>query len=203
MTRDDHVREREQAREHVVLDDPRGKVLEEEVGFLLVHVEAEVADPPGLQAGDDGFRVDQLPAARVDEHHALLHLPHGLGVDQVMRLGHQGAVEGDDVGARVDVGQRGVVGAELFQFGVAGPVVSQDTAVEPHHDLRHDRADLAGADHADCVAVEVETQQAVQREVAFADARVGLVDLSIQGEHQADRVFSDSVRRIGGHANDG
>ena len=43
MPGDDHVRERQQALEHVVLDDLARQVLEEEVGLLLVDIERDAA----------------------------------------------------------------------------------------------------------------------------------------------------------------
>jgi hypothetical protein len=51
---DQHVGERQQPREDVVLDDPVGEVLEEQVALLLVDVEREVADPTVLERLDDG-----------------------------------------------------------------------------------------------------------------------------------------------------
>jgi hypothetical protein len=47
---DQHVREGQQPGEHVVVDDPVGQVLEEQVGLLLVDVEAEVPILPDLRA---------------------------------------------------------------------------------------------------------------------------------------------------------
>src|SRR3546814_4316783 len=60
---DQHVREGQQPREHVVLDDLRRQVLEEEIRLLLVHVEGEPADPAALQPLDGGARVDDGTSA--------------------------------------------------------------------------------------------------------------------------------------------
>ncbi len=42
----------------------------------------------------------------------------------------------------------------------------------------------------------------MEGEVPFPYSRVGAMDLPVQCEDQAERVLSDSVRRIGGNTND-
>ena len=94
---DDHVGERQQPGERVVLQDVRGQVFEEELVLLLVHVQAERAEPAGLERIDDGRGVDQPTAAGVDQHGAALHLPERIRVDHVMRLRCQRCMQRDDV----------------------------------------------------------------------------------------------------------
>ena len=70
-------------------------------------------------------------------------------------------------------------------------------------DAGDDRTDLARADHAGRAAVEFQAHQALQGEIALADAVVGLVDLAVQGQDQGQRVLGHGMGRIGRHAGDG
>jgi hypothetical protein len=64
-------------------------------------------------------------------------------------------------------------------------------------------ADLAGADHADRLAMQVETHQAIQVEIAVARAHAGAGDLAVHRQQQADREFRHRMRRIIGDAHHG
>jgi hypothetical protein len=54
-------------------------------------------------------------------------------------------------------------------------------AAEAVHDAGDFTADFAGADDANSLAMNIEAKQAIQGEVAFADAGVGAVDFAIEG----------------------
>ena len=84
MGGDQHVRERQQAGEHVVVEDLLAAILEEEIRLLLVDVERERTDPTGLEPVDRRLRVDQRAATGVHQHRAALHRGDGVGVDQVV-----------------------------------------------------------------------------------------------------------------------
>ncbi|MNP12257.1 hypothetical protein D3C76_1044840 [compost metagenome] len=112
----------------------------------------------------------------------------------------QRAVQADDTGFAQQLGQRQVAGAEGQQFRVGVRVIGQQLAAEAGHDAGEGGADLAGADHADGFAVQVETGQPVQGEVAFAGAVVGPVQAPVEGQDQRHGVFGHGVWRVGRHA---
>lgn len=63
--------------------------------------------------------------------------------------------------------------------------------------------DLARADEADGLAVQIEAEQAVEQKVALAHAVVRLVVLAHDGEDHPDCELGDGLGRVGGHAHDG
>ncbi len=174
----------------------------EELRLLLVDVEAKIADAPRFEPGDHRARVDEGAATRVDQHDPRLHLLDGMAVDQVGSLGQQRAVQGDDVGLGEEALERDVVGAERLHPLVREGVGGQQAAAEAGEDLGRGGADDAGADDAHRAAVQVEAEQAVEREVAVAHAVVGPVDLAVQREDERDCVLGDGVRRVRRHADD-
>ena len=64
MGSDEHVRERQQPGEDVVVEDLLAAVLEEEVGLLLVDVESERADATRLEPVDGRLRCRSTHRAR-------------------------------------------------------------------------------------------------------------------------------------------
>ena len=74
MRGDDHVREHQQTREHVVLQRQVRVILEEQAAFFLVDVEPEMAELAIFQRADQRIAFDEAAAARVDQHRAALHL---------------------------------------------------------------------------------------------------------------------------------
>ena len=114
----------------------------------------------------------------------------------------QGAVQRDDVRLAEEIVQRDIARAGREQIGIVEDIIGQHLAAEAQQDPGDDRADLAGADHAGRAAVEFQAHQALQGEVALADAVVGLVDLAVQGQDQGQRVLGHGMGRIGRHASD-
>jgi hypothetical protein len=55
---------------------------------------------------------------------------------------------------------------------------------------------LSGADQADCFAVHVEPDQAVESEIAFPDAIIRAMHFPVERQHKSDGVFGDRVRRV-------
>ncbi|MNO97301.1 hypothetical protein D3C76_890040 [compost metagenome] len=203
MRGDDHVGEGQQAGEHVVLQRQVGTVGEEDVGFFFIDVQAEVAELAALQRLDQRRGVDQRAAAAVDQHRAALHLLQAVGVDQVAGGVVERAVQADDVRLAEQPVELDELAADGLDFAVRVGIVGQHTAAEAGHDAGEHHADLAGADHADALAVQVEAGQAVQREVAFAGAVVGAVQVAAERQDQADGVFGDGVGRVGRHPHHG
>ena len=86
MSGDDHVRERDEALDHVIGDDGARQVLEEEVGLLLVDVDRNPAELAGLERLDCCLRVDQTAAARIDQQGTSFDSGQRASVDDVIGL---------------------------------------------------------------------------------------------------------------------
>ena len=156
-----------------------------------------------LQALNDGGRIDHGPAAGVDEHGTMFHARDRGGVDQMPRRIGQRAVERHDVGLAQQRIERRVRDPHRRTFGIGHDVVCDHLAPETEHDPGDPRADAPRADDPDRPAVEVEAQQAIEREIAFANACIGTVDVAIERQDECDRMLGHRFRRIGGDARDG
>jgi hypothetical protein len=142
-------------------------------------------------------------APGVDQHGALLHPAEGIGIDQVVRLRRQRAVQRHDVGLGIQLVEVGVADAEPLALGVRVRIGREQPAAEAVHDAGEYRPDLARADDADRATAQVEAEQAVEREVALAHPVEGPVRAAVQRQDQRDGVLGDGVRRIRRHAGDG
>ena len=194
--RDDHVGHGDQPGEQVVVENVAGAVLKENVGLLLVHVQAGRADFAGLDPLQQGLGVDQAAPGGVHEHHALLHPSDRRSVDHVTGLLRQRAVQGDDVGPLEQLVQRHVVDAAVRR---RERIIGDDLHAEAAADVDEDPADLSGADDAHGLAVEIEARKTVQGEIEFPRAVVGLVNAAHGGQKQGDRVLRHGIGRVGGH----
>ena len=134
MSRDEHVGEREQTGEHVVVENVTRPILEEERSFFFVDVQGERADLAALQPVDHGGGIDQRPTAGVDEHEAALATRDRVGVDEVVRAVEQGSVERDDVALRPHLLEPHVRDPELDQRLVDDRVERQHTTAEMPQD---------------------------------------------------------------------
>ena len=92
--------------------------------------------------------------------------------------------------------------AHIGAFRIDGDVIREDPAAEAGEDARDDRADLARANESDCAAVHVESEEAIEREVAFADSRVRAVNLAVEAQHHRDGVLGDRMWGIRRHSRD-
>lgn len=115
----------------------------------------------------------------------------------MVRVRCQRAVQRHDVGDREEIVERDVPHAQQLRLRVGSWIVSHQPATETRHDAGEDAADRPCPDDAHRAAVEVEAQQSGQREVPLPDACPCSVDLPVECQDQADRVFSDRVRRVG------
>ena len=111
-------------------------------------------------------------------------------------------MQGDDVGFGKELVERDVLNSDLEAVWILDAIVGEDVAAEAVEDAGDAVADLARAEDADGAAPHVKADQAVEREVAFANAVVGAMELAIEGEHKANRVFGDGVGRVGRYTND-
>lgn len=55
-------------------------------------------------------------------------------------------------------------------------------AAEAVHDFGEANADFSSSEDADCFAEEVDSEEAIDLEVSFADAVVGAVGFAVEGE---------------------
>ena len=99
MGSDEHVRERQQSGEDIVMEHLGREIFEEEIAFLLVDVQTEIANRAGLQRINDRSGIDNRAAASVDEHDTWLHLLQRPGIDEAVGLGRQWTVQRHDVRA--------------------------------------------------------------------------------------------------------
>ena len=203
MAGDEDVGEGEEAGEDVVLEDLTAEVFKEEVGFFFIDIEAEVAEVAGLEGLDDGAGIDEAAAGGIDEHGTGLHALESGGVDEVMSGGHQGAMQADDVALSQDFVERQIEHTAVAEGGIGIEVGGKDTAAEAEHDAGKDATDAAGADDAHGFALEVEAQEAIEGEIAFADAVEGAVGFAVEGKDEGDGVLGDGVGGVGGDADDG
>ena len=171
-----------------------GPVLKEHVRFFLVYVQAGRTDLPGLDAFQQGFRVNQAAPGGVHDHDALLHLSDGVRVDHVAGFIRQRAVEGDDVAPLQQLIQGNVFdSAVLCREQVVGDHVHPEAAA----DVDEDPPDLAGTDHAHGLSVEIEAGQPVQGEIELARPVICLVDPAHGSQQQCDGVLRHGIRGIG------
>jgi len=72
----------------------------------------------------------------------------------------------------------------------------QSRTTESGENLGHHSPDLPRADHADCFAVHVEPDQAVQSEITFADAIIRAMHFAVERQHKSDGVLGYRVRGV-------
>lgn len=198
---DDHVGERHETHQHVVLDDVRGVVVVKELTLGLVHVEREASDVVGLERLDDGLGVDEASSRRVDQHGVLLHQRKALGVDDVACLVHEGTVEADNVALGEKVLEVAVL-AILLKGGRWEGIIGEEGAAEALHDAGGSKTNLANTDDADRLAAQRLTEKTVESKVALTDTVVGAVCLAVEGLNQSDSKLGNSLGRVRGYVGD-
>lgn len=110
-------------------------------------------------------------------------------------------MQADDVALGEQAVEVAVLAVLLEGRGGEG-VVGEDVAAEALHDAGGGEADLADAEDADGLAVEGAAEQAVEGEVALADAVVGPVGVAVEGLDQGDGELGDGLGGVGGHVGD-
>ena len=178
---DENVGESEQAREFVVMQDLAGEILEEDAFLFLIHVERDAAEAAGFERLDQRLGVNERAAADVEQDSAWLHQFERFATDDVVCVRRKRRVKRDDFTlARERVGV-GVFDAVLLRpLDRRERIERQHAHPEPAQDLRGDAADFARAENAGGLAVKVETDEAVEREVQIMHAVVGARDFAIE-----------------------
>jgi hypothetical protein len=152
---DQHVGESQQPRQFVVGRHLVGQVAVEIIGFLLIHVDSQIADLAGFQKLNHLIGFQQSAATGVDDEHTILEIGQGFLVEDMVGLRGQRAVQGDDVGLAGKGGTVHVSGV-FFHLLVGVFVVSQDTAAETAEIPNHHLPDLAGAEHPNSLVAQFE-----------------------------------------------
>lgn len=96
MAGDEDVVEGEQAGQLVVLEDIHGEVAVEDTCLGLVDVQPGAGQVLVLESVDEGFGVDEAATGGVDEDGPGGHELEGSCINNVIRLGAEGKVQGDD-----------------------------------------------------------------------------------------------------------
>ena len=163
--------------------------------FLIPDVEPGAADMAGLERGQQGLLVVDAAARRGDEQRAAFHPLQCARVDHAQGVLRARAMQGNDVGRRQQIVQRGGLGAApadllLGQVGVGG----QHAHAKRLCQGRHARADVADADDAEDLAADFVPHEVLARETPLVpEAPVAFDDSPRQREHQAERVLGDRV----------
>jgi len=112
-----------------------------------------------------------------------------------MRLGRERGVQRDHFALARERFRVGVFDTVLLSpFGRRIQVEGQHAHPEPAQDLRGDAADLARADNAGGLAVQVKADEAIERKVKIMDAVVGARDFAIEREQERDGVLGHRIR---------
>ena len=158
---------------------------------------------PAFNALGKRALVDEAAARAVDDAHTLLGLLQRAGTDDVARLVGQRRVQRDEVGAP----QQGVE-LDLLHAQLHRPLRRQERVVGDHLHLEadgavgDDGADIAAADHAQRLGVELHAQELRLFPLAALRGAVGLRDLPGQRHHQRDGVLCGGDRIAEGRVHD-
>ena len=120
-------------------------------------------------------------------------------VDHVPRLIGERAVERNHVRLPQKLRQLHIVkpAGRIREF-----VVCQHAHPKAFADLGENAPDLAGADHADGLAVQVKARQPGQAEIEVARADIRLVCVPVDGQQQRHRVLRHRIGRVRRNAED-
>ena len=200
MGREQHIVKGEQAGEHVVLNDGIGDILVEVAALFLIDIETGRADMARLEPIDKCLSVDESATTCVDNHDSLFHLGNGIGVDNVMVVLGERAVQGDDVrfaeeGVEGDI-LHVVLGCEIV-VGIA--VVAADTHAEALQYFDEDLGYLARSDDANGLAIEVKAHETLQGEVAIACACGRPWEVAVEGKDKSECELGNGMGRVCGY----
>ena len=203
MRRQQNIVECQQSSQNVVFQHLSREILEEVFAFFFVHVETRGADFAGLQRVDQRFRVDQPAASGVDDHHAPLHRRDAAGVDQMVGLAVERAMQRNNVRLRVyfikrRVSHPGFGGKRVIRIGVE----HQHGHPEPAENFRRQPSDPSAADDARRLARHIEPHQPADRKISIPRARVCLMRFPIERQNQRDGMFGDRMRRVFRYSDD-
>lgn len=190
MATDDHIVERCQPHQLIVLNDMTTVILVEQGALSFVDIKREPTQLMTLEGVNDGLCVDQPTTRRVDEHGVLFHLGERLLVYDVLGLISQRTVERDKVALGQQFVETGILAVRLEGIGRIG-VVGHQLAAKALEDASKANTNLTSADDTDGFAVKCTTEQAIEVEVALAHAVVGSVRLAVERLDQSNGKLGD------------
>ena len=156
----------------------------------LEHVEGGAADMAGLEGRGQRALVDQAAARAVDDAHALLGLGKRCRVDDVAGLVGERGVQGDEIGAAQQVVELHLLHAQLHgALGRQEGIEGDHLHLQADGAVGDDGADVAAADHAQRLGVELDAQELRLLPLAALGGAVGLGDLAGERHHQRDGVL--------------
>ena len=156
----------------------------------LEHVEGGAADVARLEGRGQRALVDQAAARAVDDAHALLGLGQRGGVDDVAGPVGERGVQRDEIGAAQQVVELDLLHAQLHgALGREEGIEGDHLHLEADGAVGDDGADVAAADHAQRLGVELDAQELRLLPLAGLGGAVGLGDLAGERHHQRDGVL--------------
>ena len=201
VRRNDNVGHRDQSCQDVILEDVSREILKEEVGFFLVNVKASRSHVSGFDGGKQCLGIDQRTARGVDKHHAATALRNRLLVDHVVGLLGERTVQRNNITARKELVKLDVAdGVAVVKVLCGEFIVCQHLHAKAAADVDKHAADLARANDANGLAVQVKACHVVEAEVKVARADIRLVDAADRGEQHCHGVLGDRIGRVGGDA---
>ncbi len=163
--------------------------------LLLEHVERRAGDMAAVERVLERRFVDQPAARAIDDPHAGLGPGQRLAREDAARLIGQRRVEGDEIGAGEQFVELGLLDPELDRpLGREERVVGDDLHLQAVGAVGDDRADIAAADQAQCLAGQLDPHEAVLLPLARLGRLVGLRDLAGEREQHRDRVLGGGDR---------
>lgn len=191
---DEDVWEGKEHGKFIVEEDLARKIFEEDAFFFLINIERDTPELATLESVQQRSGIDEFAAAGVDDVCAFLHLTDPFFVQQMHGFRGERKVQGNNVAADEQIRERNILDG-LLRSPIRGwiRIEGEDFRAEPFEDFSGDFADFPGAHKPHSFAVEIETNEAVQREVVFANAIVGAVNFAIESEQEADGVFGNGV----------
>ena len=158
--------------------------------LLLEHVEGRAGHLAALDGRRERRLVDDPAARAVDDAHAAPHARERARADEPARLRRERGVDGDEVGARVELVERDQLDAQARGDLVGDEgVVGDHLHAQPEGPLGDDGADVAEADDAEHLVAHLGAEPLLPLPAPRAHAGRGLRDVARQGEQQRDRVL--------------
>jgi hypothetical protein len=167
-------------------------------------VEAGAADMAAVEQLAQGGFIDQAAAGAVDDQHALLGLGQG-SADRMLRVLSVSGVCRVMTSARASSSSSSTFSTPISTARSAQEgVVGDDLHLQAQSAVGDDAADVAGADQAEGLGVELHAHEAVLLPLAGLGGDVGGGQLAGQGEHHGDGVLGggDRVAERGVHHDD-
>lgn len=177
--RDEDVGKGRQPCQQVVSHDVERMILEKDSGFLFVYIQCEAADFTTLESSERSFGVNECSATGVHDNHALTHFFETLAVNDVVRLWRQRAVKTNDIGLFKKCFERHERDTECFQITIGIEVVGQYLRAKTRENACRDASDFSRSHDAYGALANIESEQAVDRVVAFLDPGVGPMDAAV------------------------